>query len=175
MPASPKYDRFIFTSESIHLDPARLPVGNLIQTQPHHHFQATPLRILYNPELDNSSSSRQLDYEEQRWLHHRPRDKRPRTTKPSHPIVFACVGQKPDIRLVVFDQEFHAHSTLLKLHSAFFRKFLDSTDKAVIVNDATATTGDSVSTAPDTSLNGSATFKYKWTTKVDEVGDKCTW
>lgn len=46
------------------------------------------------------------------------------------PIVIRLPGQKPDVRLAVFDQEFHVHSVLLKLNSAFFRKFLDSPDKA---------------------------------------------
>ena len=38
---------------------------------------------------------------------------------------------KPDTRLTVLRQEFHVHSVILKLHSAFFRKFLDSEDKEV--------------------------------------------
>ncbi|KAH9215140.1 hypothetical protein DL95DRAFT_461401 [Leptodontidium sp. 2 PMI_412] len=46
------------------------------------------------------------------------------------PIVFSTPGLKPDTRLTVFEQEFQVHSLVLKLHSAFFRKFLDSPDKA---------------------------------------------
>jgi len=50
------------------------------------------------------------------------------------PIVFHTPGFKPDVRLMVFDREFQVHSVLLKLHSAFFRKFLDSPDK-ISIND----------------------------------------
>jgi hypothetical protein len=45
------------------------------------------------------------------------------------PIIFASPGLKPDVRLLVFKQEFHVHSVILKLHSNYFRKFLDSPDK----------------------------------------------
>jgi hypothetical protein len=48
---------------------------------------------------------------------------------PKSPIVFQSPGIRPDVSLKVFDVEFHVHSILLKLHSAFFRKFLDSPDK----------------------------------------------
>ncbi|KAH7319453.1 hypothetical protein BKA65DRAFT_409686 [Rhexocercosporidium sp. MPI-PUGE-AT-0058] len=64
------------------------------------------------------------------------------------PIVFFSPGLKPDTRLTVFDQEFQVHSMILKLHSAFFRKFLDSADKTSIAS------------------NGQP-FKYDWVTKVD--------
>ena len=57
----------------------------------------------------------------------------------------------PDTCLVVFGQEFHVHSTLLKLYSAFFRKFLDSPDKL----NATNTKG----------------FKYYWVTNIEEDGN----
>jgi len=57
-----------------------------------------------------------------------------------------------DVRLRVFDVEFHVHSTILKLHSAFFFKFLDSADKR----------------PADTVAPGS--FKYEWITKIDEDG-----
>jgi hypothetical protein len=64
-------------------------------------------------------------------------------------IVILSTGLKPDTRLRVFDTDFHVHSSALKLHSAFFRTFLDSPDKA------TATSG---------------SFQYTWVTKVDEDG-----
>jgi len=68
------------------------------------------------------------------------------------PTTFKQAGLgSPDSCLVVFDQGFHVHSTVLKLHSAFFRKFLDSPDKV----NATTTKN----------------FKYYWVTKVDEDGD----
>ena len=68
------------------------------------------------------------------------------------PIVFKSPGLKPDVRLTVFDQEFHVHSTLLKLYSAFFRTYLDSADKAP---------------APS-----SAVFRYEYVSVIDEDG---TW
>lgn len=39
--------------------------------------------------------------------------------------MFVTGGAKPDVRIFVFDQEFHVSSGALKLHSAFFRKFLE--------------------------------------------------
>ncbi len=45
------------------------------------------------------------------------------------PIVFQSPGLKPDVRLTIYGQEFHVHSVILKLHSNFFRKFLDSPEK----------------------------------------------
>jgi hypothetical protein len=68
-------------------------------------------------------------------------------------IVFASPGLKPDVRLKIFvEAEIHYYSLILKLHSNFFRKFLDSPDK---------------SPAP-----ASASFKYEYATVVDEDG---TW
>src|SRR5690349_18589164 len=44
-----------------------------------------------------------------------------------HPIMFSIPSEpKPDTMLQVFEQPFHFSSTALKMHSAFFRKFLDS-------------------------------------------------
>jgi hypothetical protein len=64
-------------------------------------------------------------------------------------VVILNTSLKPDTRLRVFSTDFHVHSSALKLHSAFFRTFLDSPDKA------TATSG---------------SFRYTWFTKVDEDG-----
>ncbi|CAG8955890.1 hypothetical protein HYFRA_00008740 [Hymenoscyphus fraxineus] len=61
-------------------------------------------------------------------------------------------GLKPDVRLLVFDQEYHVHSTILKLHSNYFRRFLDSPDK--------------------TGEPASANFQYEYATVVDDDG---TW
>lgn len=44
---------------------------------------------------------------------------------PKKPITFKSAGMKPDIYFKVFDQEFHVTSMVLKLHSGFFRTFLD--------------------------------------------------
>jgi hypothetical protein len=51
-------------------------------------------------------------------------------------VVFSTPGMKPDTRLQVFSRIFHVHSVLLKLHSAFFRTFLDSPDKVPDINGA---------------------------------------
>jgi len=89
------------------------------------------------------------------------------------PIVFAVRGLKPDTRLKVFSQEyvdysfkfiviencadlryrFHVHSMILKQHSNWFFKFMDSVDK--------------VDNAPTQGL-----FAYEYVTKVD---DDVTW
>jgi hypothetical protein len=44
---------------------------------------------------------------------------------PKKPIAFKSAGMKPDIYFKVFDQEFYVTSMVLKLHSGFFRTFLD--------------------------------------------------
>ncbi|KAF7930993.1 uncharacterized protein EAE97_009202 [Botrytis byssoidea] len=43
--------------------------------------------------------------------------------------VYKLPGHKVDVKLLVFDHEIHCHSLMLKLGSAYFRKFLDSADK----------------------------------------------
>ncbi|KAL3419780.1 hypothetical protein PVAG01_08278 [Phlyctema vagabunda] len=49
----------------------------------------------------------------------------------SSPTIFVAQGIKPDVRIDVFGiEEFHVHSTILKLHSRFFYKFLDSPEKS---------------------------------------------
>lgn len=68
------------------------------------------------------------------------------------PIAFHAPGLKPDVCLKVFDQDYHVHSVLLKLHSEFFRKFLDSPDKVALGN------------------NSTGGFTYTLITKVDEDG-----
>lgn len=65
------------------------------------------------------------------------------------PIVFALPGVKADTNLEVFDQAFHVHSHILRTHSAFFRRFMDSADK-------TQPAGD--------------TFRYHYKTQVDSDG-----
>jgi hypothetical protein len=51
------------------------------------------------------------------------------STNGTNAIVFAASGLKPDVRIKVFEQEFHVHSVVLKLHSAFFRKLIDIEDR----------------------------------------------
>ncbi|KAF7903041.1 hypothetical protein EAF00_002943 [Botryotinia globosa] len=66
--------------------------------------------------------------------------------------VFSIPDQKSDTRFVLFDErEIHLHSTVLKLHSAFFRKFLDSPDK--------------------TPAEPSAEFRYEWVSEIEEDGE----
>ncbi|CAL3972274.1 unnamed protein product [Diplocarpon coronariae] len=48
---------------------------------------------------------------------------------PGIPIAFTVPGMKTDVRIRVFEKEFHVHSVLLKLYSAFFRTLLESADK----------------------------------------------
>jgi hypothetical protein len=70
-------------------------------------------------------------------------------------IVFASPGLLPDVRLKVFGTwEFHVHSVVLKLYSAFFRKFLDPSNKEEA---APATLG--------------IKFRYEWVTEIDEDGN----
>lgn len=70
------------------------------------------------------------------------------TLAPALPFVFASPGLKPDVRIQVFDSEFHVHSIILKLHSSYFRKFLDSADKS--------------------DASDSASFQYEYSTVIDE-------
>jgi lipocalin len=76
-----------------------------------------------------------------------------RTSHTKDPISFATAGIKPDTSITVFDQAFHVYSLFLKIHSTFFRKFLDSPEKK-----------------GNTSTNPA--FQYEWVTKVDDDG---TW
>ncbi|KAL2063643.1 hypothetical protein VTL71DRAFT_5448 [Oculimacula yallundae] len=68
------------------------------------------------------------------------------------PIVFSARGLKLDVRLQVFDKIFHVHSTILKLHSAYFFKFLDPANAAPVADPAPGS------------------FPYEWVTKVDMDG-----
>lgn len=69
------------------------------------------------------------------------------------PQVFRNPGLVHDTRLKICDQEFHVHSVILKLYSNYFRKFLDSPEKATQA----------------VSQSGSA-FKYEYVAVVDEDG-----
>ncbi|PVH87081.1 hypothetical protein DL98DRAFT_581811 [Cadophora sp. DSE1049] len=66
------------------------------------------------------------------------------------PIVFNARGLEVVTRLIVFDTVFHVSSTILKMHSQYFYKFLDSTDKAA--------------------GTGHGGFKYDWVTKIVDDG-----
>jgi hypothetical protein len=68
------------------------------------------------------------------------------------PIVFKRPGMKVDISLEDFRQEYHAHSILLKLHSTFFRSFLDSPDKT------------------NAKKKPAFGFRHEWITRVDADG-----
>jgi hypothetical protein len=71
---------------------------------------------------------------------------------PLSPIIFSSPDLKPDVRLKVFNQEFHVHSVILRLHSAYFRRFLDSPEK------------------PDKALTVGGIFKYDYISIIDEDG-----
>ena len=79
------------------------------------------------------------------------------TSQPTPAItsaIFFARGRAPDVRLHVLDRAvFHVHSVILKLHSNFFFKFLDSPDKAAAVP-----------------VQGG--LGYEWVTKVDEDGSR---
>jgi hypothetical protein len=77
------------------------------------------------------------------------------------PMVFQTPDLKPDVSLRVFDFEFHVHSVLLKLHSAFFRKFLDSPDKTALQSPG------NLETPPAVVNFYTDKFKYDWVTEVD--------
>ncbi|TGO08202.1 hypothetical protein BTUL_0221g00190 [Botrytis tulipae] len=73
---------------------------------------------------------------------------------PASPIVhtFHLPGHKVDVKLSVFDGlQLHVHSVILKLHSAFFRRFLDPPGR----DDKDENTG---------------SFKYEWVTVYDDDG-----
>ncbi|KAH8680076.1 hypothetical protein BGZ60DRAFT_428359 [Tricladium varicosporioides] len=75
-------------------------------------------------------------------------------SEPLPPILFSVPSDpKPDTLFQVFEQPFHVSSTALKMHSAFFRKFLDSPDKAKLPSH-------------------SGCFKYRWISSIDSEG---TW
>lgn len=90
---------------------------------------------------------------------------------PKSPIIFQSPGLKPDVSLKVFDVDFYVHSIVLKLHSAFFRKFLDSANEAASPSNIGAANLDASGSASDgtTPPEASATrpstvsgaFKYK--------------
>lgn len=66
-------------------------------------------------------------------------------------IKFNLPSMKADVRCKVFEyHEFHVHSALLKIHSGFFRKFLDSPEKIVPASNE---------------------FRYEWVSKFDKDGD----
>ncbi|TGO46213.1 hypothetical protein BCON_0337g00020 [Botryotinia convoluta] len=69
-------------------------------------------------------------------------------------MTFSLPRQKPDTRITIFQlKELRVHSSILKLYSAYFRKFMDSPDKEW---------------APP-----SAMWKYDWTEKVEEDSSYC--
>lgn len=79
----------------------------------------------------------------------RPAKKR---KEPTPPIVFNFADHDVDVRFKVFDDlEFHVHSVVLRMYSAFFRRFLDSPDK-------------------DGRDENTGKFKYEWATKYDADG-----
>lgn len=65
-------------------------------------------------------------------------------------VKFFAAGLKPDVRLKLFrTSEYHVHSVLLKIHSGFFRAFLDS---------------------PEKEFPASSKFAYGWVTELDDEG-----
>lgn len=66
--------------------------------------------------------------------------------------VFKSPGLEPDVRFNIFEHDIHVHSIILKLHSSYFRTFLDGPDK-LPPNPSTATS-----------------FKYEYVAVIDEDG-----
>jgi len=96
----------------------------------------------------------------------------PKKRKISQPIVFTAPGLGPDVSLKVFDNwEFHVHSVLLKLHSAFFRKFLDSADKNTAGSTTDAVPASGLLTTEGAGIVNGAAIRYEWVTQIDEDGD----
>jgi hypothetical protein len=66
--------------------------------------------------------------------------------------IFVSPGLQPDVRFKVFGKwEFHVNSVILKLYSAFFRRFLDPANK-------------------EDETPHSSQFKYEWVSEIDEDG-----
>lgn len=50
---------------------------------------------------------------------------------PRYLMVFFSPGLTPDVRFTMYDKfEYHLHSIVLKLHSRFFQRFLNSPEKS---------------------------------------------
>jgi hypothetical protein len=71
----------------------------------------------------------------------------------SNPVIFILLGYIADTRLKVFEVEFYVHSIILKIGSIYFKKFLDSANKAA---------------SPSI-----ITFQYEYVAIVDDDGE--TW
>jgi hypothetical protein len=69
------------------------------------------------------------------------------------PVIFTSPGTQPDVRLRVFDQDFLVSSDLLKINSAFFRKFLEPSGGKV--------------------PGSSEIYQYEWYTCIDESDSNC--
>ncbi|CZR63411.1 uncharacterized protein PAC_13308 [Phialocephala subalpina] len=82
----------------------------------------------------------------------RPRKRSSDAATGPPPITFVSPGLQLDARLLVFDQEYHVHSLILKLHSAYFRRYLHSAEKD----------GEAAYAA--------AQFKYDYVSVIDEDG-----
>lgn len=65
------------------------------------------------------------------------------------PSTFVLPGHEPDVHLNVFGKEIYAHSLVLKLYSAYFRKFMD---------------------APRQPEQRMSLYSYEYVTVVDEDG-----
>ncbi|KAL2070504.1 hypothetical protein VTL71DRAFT_13530 [Oculimacula yallundae] len=74
----------------------------------------------------------------------------PMEPEESAPIVYASPGLKPDVRIRILSDVYHVHSIILKLHSNYFRRFLDSPEK--------------------TGTRASAEFEYEYVAVFDEDG-----
>lgn len=63
-------------------------------------------------------------------------------------IEYSLPGEQPDTRLIIFNLLIlHVHSTVLKAHSVYFRRFLDSPDKIP--------------------AKAGSRWKYEWVTEIE--------
>ncbi|CAG8979715.1 hypothetical protein HYALB_00013405 [Hymenoscyphus albidus] len=86
-----------------------------------------------------------------------PTKKKVKTSHPAtiKPMVLGSASgiiDPPDMKIKVFEAEFHVHSAMIKLYSGYFRKFLDPSNK------------------PPRPELPQGSFKYEWITVVDEGG-----
>jgi hypothetical protein len=98
-----------------------------------------------------------------------PASKKQKTSHSPEIVAFSSPGQAPDVRLNVLGiKEFHVHCFLLKHHSAFFRKFLDSPGKKGA--DGTGRNHGEASTAVEKRAGQATSFRYEWVSQFDEDG-----
>ncbi len=101
------------------------------------HFKPYSLKTLTKRQINPSSTAEQTCLKSIRTI--------------KLPVIFKARGIEPDVRLSALGTEFHVHSVVLRMQSAFFFKFLDSPEKKE---------------APVLKTD----FAYEWVSKIDDDG-----